>query len=72
MRMPSEAVNYIEPPFRGYEVPVLNESILKNKNKDDIFRARKSFDEMGRVHFWGQRRLYYIWEGKPEYFDMLD
>ncbi|MEM9409869.1 MAG: restriction endonuclease [Planctomycetota bacterium] len=36
------------------------------------FVASKSIDENGRVSFWGDRHLFFVWDGTPQYFDHCD
>jgi hypothetical protein len=74
MRLPNSVTNTIDPPynFRGYEIPDLDGDILKYKTREDVFRAKKSIDEKGGISFWGQQKLFFLWDGQPQYFDLLD
>lgn len=74
MRISSQVVKNYDPPynFRGDEIPLLNESILQFKNKENVFRASKSISDYGTIYFWGNKHLYSIWDNKPVYFDLLD
>jgi hypothetical protein len=73
MRLPAERT-YSDPPYnnRGSERPTLDRSILANRKKENVFRAKKSTDEQGRVSFWGGGELYHIWDGQAQYFDHND
>ncbi|MDB5283574.1 MAG: hypothetical protein JWO06_2649, partial [Bacteroidota bacterium] len=74
MRLPTKAVKYYDSPhnFRGDEIPLLDGDFLQHKNKEGIFRASKSISASGEVTFWGQRHLYSLWDGTPQYFDWID
>jgi hypothetical protein len=74
MRVPAKNVKSYDPPynFQGAEIPLLDETILKYKNKENIFRASKSISKSGRISFAGQKKYYTLWDGKPRYFDLLD
>jgi hypothetical protein len=56
----------------GYEIPILNESILRNKNKENVFRAQKKINENGKIGFWGKKNYYVLWDSKPLYFNLMD
>ncbi len=73
MRLPAEKT-YDDPPYntRGSERPALDRRILANRTKENVFRAKKSNDEHGRVSFWGDGELYHIWDGQTQYFDHND
>ena len=74
MKIPGKAVKYHDPPynFRGEEVPLLEKDIiLKCLKKENIFRAKKNVSS-DKIHFWGDKNLFSIWDGKPIYFDILD
>ena len=74
MKIPGKAVKHHDPPynFRGNEVPILEEDIiLKCLKKENIFRAKKDISS-DKIHFWGDKNLFSIWDGKPVYFDILD
>ncbi len=74
MRLPTKHVSHIHPPYttRGFEAPLIDESIFENKNKENVFRAEKKFEIDGRVSFWGQTTLYFLWDGNPTFFDYND
>lgn len=36
------------------------------------FVASKSIDENGNVSFWGDRHLFFVWDGAPQHFDICD
>lgn len=55
----------------GREIPVLNEEILKFRNKENVFRAKKYFRE-GTLWFSGDGEAYYMWDGKPRHYDWND
>lgn len=58
--------------FNGYEVPVLDETILECVSKENVFRAKKSYSADGSITFWDDKNLYSIWDGKPVYYDRFD
>jgi len=57
---------------RGYEIPILNEQIVKHKTKEDVFRAQKKIDLRGEPYYWGHKNLYTLWDGTPQYYDLND
>lgn len=67
-------VKSYDPPhnFRGEEVPVIRNKIVELRNKENVFRAKKNIDELGRFTFWGKQTFYILWDEKPKYFDLLD
>ncbi|WP_343560893.1 restriction endonuclease [Sphingobacterium sp.] len=73
MKIDNTNRTYIDPPhnFRGYEVPILDRSILFSKKKDNIFRARKQYAG-NEVVFLFDDGYYTIWDGSPKYFDLID
>lgn len=73
MRVPIER-EYSDPPYnsRGGEIPCQNEKILGNKNRDNVFRAKKTTDSSGIIQFYGQLNAYYLWDGRPRHFDTND
>jgi restriction system protein len=56
----------------GYEMPVVNKEILKYRNKENVFRARKHFGEGAHIGLSGDGATYYLWDGKPKYYDWND
>jgi hypothetical protein len=74
MKISAQAVKHYDAPhnFRGEEIPLLNEDIVQFKNKKNVFRASKSLSDRGDIHFWGNKNLYSLWDGKPKYFDYID
>lgn len=74
MRVPKVKIKFYDPPhnFLGDEIPLLDETLLKYKNKGNIFRATKFVSSDGTITFFGQKIFYYLWDGKPRYFDLLD
>lgn len=74
IRLSTVTTESFDPPhnFRGKEIPLRDESILKYKTKDDVFRAKKSSSNQLGITFWGQKHLYTLWDGTPQYFDHLD
>lgn len=57
---------------RGYHVPILDGSSLKNLQKDHVFRAKKNYKDSDEISLWGNREYYTLWDGKPQYFDHCD
>jgi hypothetical protein len=57
---------------RGQVLPVLDLSITNNRTRNKIFRAQRKTSNLGRVSYWGKRRLYHQWDGLPQWFDTLD
>lgn len=74
LKIPGRAVNSTGDFHRldGYEVPVLDETILECVSKENVFRAKKSYSADGSITFWGDKNLYSIWDGKPVYYDRFD
>ena len=75
MRLPTVVVENFDAPhnFQGSEMPLLNKHIIKNKTKENVFRAEKLISEYGSAqYFWGQQKAYFLWDGKPKYFDHID
>lgn len=52
----------------GYEIPVR----VSNLSSSTVFRAKKRFSSDGEVSLWGEKQLYFQWDGKPTYFNYLD
>lgn len=55
----------------GRVMPVLDCGPEIFARRDTVFRATRT-DEEGQVRYWGQRTLFYAWDGRPVYFDRLD
>ncbi len=72
MRLPTFH-NYIDSPYntRGTEIPILNEGIISQKNKENVFRAKKH-REGTTVFFSGNKHYYTLWNGNPRHFDYID
>jgi restriction system protein len=49
---------------RGSEV-----ADIQNHHVGQRFVASKSIDDKGRVSFWGDRHLFFLWDGTPQHFD---
>ncbi|MCS4165214.1 restriction endonuclease [Sphingobacterium sp. BIGb0116] len=73
MKIENTNRTYLDPPhnFRGYEVPILDRSILSSKKKGNIYRARKQYAG-NEVVFLFDDGYYTIWDGSPKYFDLID
>jgi hypothetical protein len=56
---------------RGTRVPVLNGTVQDLPFGATVFRARRA-DHNGDITYWGQRTLYYVWDGKPRSYDYWD
>lgn len=56
----------------GFEIPILDQRILKNKVKENVFRAKKKDCGNGRIGFYGNGNLYFQWNGKPCYYNFND
>jgi hypothetical protein len=56
----------------GSLVPVLDATILGNRNKDHVFRARRTEVEHGTATYWGKRQGWHVWDGKPQYQNAMD
>jgi len=55
----------------GTLVPNLTGELVYSEHRDLVFRAiRKEHD--GRVSYWGQRKLYHVWDGRPAQFNHWD
>jgi hypothetical protein len=74
MKISSTVVSYFDPPhnFRGCEIPLLDETILKYKIKSNVFRASKTVNPDGSICFWGNKHSYSLWNEEPQYFDYID
>lgn len=74
MRVPRNEVSYDDSPYntRGYEVALTDNSILSYKTPENVFRASKNRNPNEAISFWGQQKLYHIWDGTPQYFDLID
>lgn len=74
IRLKTRMVESFDPPhnFRGKEIPILDHTTIQNRNRENVFRAKKSIDNFGTEYYWGQQNLYSIWDGSPRYFDLLD
>ena len=55
----------------GQVLPVLNRGAQEAEHRDTVFRATRT-DERGEIRYWGQRTLYYPWNGRPVAFDHWD
>lgn len=58
--------------WRGEIVPHLDLGVKPAPNTSDVFRAKRSEDSNGRVSYWGDRTLFFRWNGKPFRFDHWD
>lgn len=74
MCLSGKTVRPFDPPYNcsGYEIADTSISNLKYKDKEHIFRAKKSYTERGDFYLWGQQMLFHIWNGEPLYFDWMD
>jgi Restriction endonuclease len=59
-------------PLQGWEVPDLDSPPIWPLPEELIFRAKRRVNENGRVLYWGGRNLFHVWDGEPQYYDMLD
>lgn len=73
MRLPWERHSSFDPPYntRGLQVPIIDSRMLKNKNKENVFRAKKITND-NDSSFLGQLNYYKIWDQKPVYYDHND
>lgn len=74
LKIPHNERRYSDPPYNtvGYESPLLNENLIGSKNKDTVFRAKKTVEDNGDVSFWGDGNYYTLWGGTPRYFNHND
>jgi Restriction endonuclease len=56
---------------RGELLPLLNGKTQDQRFGDTVFRATRT-ERDGCVSYWGQRSLYYVWDGKPCGYDHWD
>lgn len=56
---------------RGEVMPLLNGQTEEQRFNETVFRASRS-EKDGRVSYWGQRTLYYPWDGLPCSYDHWD
>ncbi len=71
MDLPSKAVS--GDGLIGTVVPVLDETITKSRTSDHIFRARrKSGWKKADPYYWGRKRAFRQWDGKPVFYNSLD
>ena len=72
MRVPS-SYNYIDPPGNttGEEIPLLNETIINYKTKENVFRAKKNTHK-SEFSFYANKHTYYLWNDNPQYFNWND
>jgi hypothetical protein len=57
---------------RGYEMPVLNHSILQNKTNEYLFRVIVTEYPDGTKAYRGRDRYFTVWDGQPSYYDLND
>lgn len=58
---------------QGYEIPDLGTAAFSYLNEKHIFRAKKKFSEYnGEFYFWGNRKVYSLWDSNPKYYDSMD
>ncbi|MBU7586618.1 MAG: restriction endonuclease [Nostoc sp. TH1S01] len=72
MNLPRITVSIIRDGFQGYEVPDTGVDALDYLNAKNVFRAKKKYNDKGELYLWGNRELYSLWDGKPQYYDHLD
>lgn len=72
MNLPRITVSIIRDSFQGYEVPDTGVAALDYLNAENVFRAKKNYNDKGELYLWGNRKLYSLWDGKPQYYDHLD
>jgi hypothetical protein len=56
----------------GRLMPVLDASVVGNRDKDHVFRASRIEGEGGKVHYWGKKKAWYVWDGSPQYQNAMD
>lgn len=56
---------------RGTLAPLLNGMTLDLPFGSTVFRASRS-ERDSRISYWGQRALYYVWDGTPQGYDHWD
>jgi hypothetical protein len=56
----------------GMLMPVLDATVFGNRDKDHVFRASRTEDEGGKVHYWGKREGWYVWDGTPQHQNSMD
>lgn len=58
--------------LQGCEVPDVGSAALEHLNAEHVFRAKKQYKDNGEVYFWGNRHLYSLWSGTPQWYDYCD
>jgi len=53
----------------GTNLPETSLEALSKVDKFHVFRAKKKFYEDRFAHLWGERQLFSLWDGKPNYFN---
>lgn len=73
MDLPVERIP-LDPPYnsKGYEVPVINESIINNRIDEKVFRTTVKSGLNGLKSYYGNRSYFDVWDGNPAYFDLND
>lgn len=72
MKLPQTIVSTVGDVFQGYEIPDTGVAALENLNAKNVFRAKKKYNDKDELYLWGDRELYSLWDGQPQYYDHLD
>ncbi|MBD2169475.1 restriction endonuclease [Calothrix membranacea FACHB-236] len=72
MNLPRITVSIVRDAFQGYEIPDTGVAALDQLNAQNVFRAKKNYNDKGELYLWGDQKLYSFWDGKPKYYDHLD
>lgn len=72
MKLPQTTTSIVRDGFQGYEVPDTGVAALEHLNAECVFRAKKKHKDNGELYLWGNQELYSFWDGKPQYYDLLD
>jgi len=74
LKIPDKIREYTDGPYNssGKEIPAISHELIKAKIKDNVFRAQKNHYEDGMIGFSGRKKLYFLWDGAPKTFDLMD
>ena len=56
----------------GTEIPLLDATALCRLQQDNVWRAKRSVDDSGKVTYWDGESLFSEWDGEPETFNYCD
>lgn len=72
--LPVTQIETSDPPYnsRGFEVPIIDESLLTNKVKDKVIRAVVQISERGAKNYLARNYYFTVWDGNSARFDLND